>query len=706
MLLILAGVSIATLTGSNGIFNRVNDAKIETALGAVKEALKLEQGEKVIDNKNLTPEILLSEGKVSRTVQAGENSTYYMYYAIKENAYEGMQGLGKGNIASLKDVFLIDDNLNVKYISGNGKEYGDNLDNKVLGDETEIRFASKAFSEYISKISGVTEDEMKFKWMKNQTELKITDPSVDSLQDLVFFPNLTSLRLETLNLENLDGIENCVKLTSFFTFGTKIKDHMKLSILPILKQVYIASDVDFNNIIESLKLVETLRSFTMMAANDVKTTKRVSELNNGLESLTLRLNNIEKIEGLENKTNLRDLDLKNNKIQKIEGLENKTNLRDLDLKNNKIQKIEGLENCTNLKYLYLDSNKITKIENIEMLKDLNELFLSSNQLTDILNADKNDKLTYLNLLNNPNIKSNRNEYTEDENKRLDKIQEILTVRDGKIDIDADQLRLFSGYKTINLSSSDISTLEVLEGQTELEHLSLWACTNITLTDIKSQEILKSMKKLKTLNLSRTNVKDLTAINELKNLIKLTIDTKNNLDLSQMEDVISQVRIEGVIKQEDINSILKCDNQKITKLSFGGQITMLPDISVFPNLNTLILVGHQKISNFDIVSKCTNLVELNLINTNLHERMIDFSKLTKLTKLDLSNNALWSEDLEYLKVLKNNKNLSIDLKDNSIIDASALLELDESCYIDLRNNKNLSQESKDKLRLKFQNKLYI
>lgn len=107
-----------------------------------------------------------------------------------------------------------------------------------------------------------------------------------------------------------------------------------------------------------------------------------------------------------------------------------------------------------------------------------------------------------------------------------------------------------------------------------------------------------------------------------------------------------------------------------------------------------------------MSKCTNLVELNLINTNLHERMIDFSKLTKLTKLDLSNNALWSEDLEYLKVLKNNKNLSIDLKDNSIIDASALLELDESCYIDLRNNKNLSQESKDKLRLKFQNKLYI
>ncbi len=27
-----------------------------------------------------------------------------------------MQGLGKGNVANLRDVFLIDDKLNVKYI--------------------------------------------------------------------------------------------------------------------------------------------------------------------------------------------------------------------------------------------------------------------------------------------------------------------------------------------------------------------------------------------------------------------------------------------------------------------------------------------------------------------------------------------------------------------------------------------------------------
>jgi len=34
-------------------------------IGALKEALKLEQGEIVTNNKNLTPEILLEEGKLN-----------------------------------------------------------------------------------------------------------------------------------------------------------------------------------------------------------------------------------------------------------------------------------------------------------------------------------------------------------------------------------------------------------------------------------------------------------------------------------------------------------------------------------------------------------------------------------------------------------------------------------------------------------------
>ncbi len=76
VLLILASVSIAMLIGDNGILTRASDAKIETALGTVKEQIGLYQIENKMNNKEVTPENLLAEGKVSRTDQLGEADKY------------------------------------------------------------------------------------------------------------------------------------------------------------------------------------------------------------------------------------------------------------------------------------------------------------------------------------------------------------------------------------------------------------------------------------------------------------------------------------------------------------------------------------------------------------------------------------------------------------------------------------------------------
>ena len=47
-------------------------------------------------------------------------------------------------------------------------------------------------------------------------------------------------------------------------------------------------------------------------------------------------------------------------------------------------------------------------------------------------------------------------------------------------------------------------------------------------------------------------------------------------------------------------------------------------------------------------------------------------------------------------------ITIDLRNNSIIDATALLELKPSTKIDLSGNINLSQDSKNKLKERFGN----
>ncbi len=662
VLLILAGVSIAMLTGDNGILNQANDSKIETAVGTVKEQIKLLQGEKIIQEEKVTPETLLAEGKARRTVQVGENDKYYMYYALKENSLEGMQGLGKGDLTNLKDVFLIDDDFNVKYIASNGKEYGDQISKKILEDETEIRFSSKAFSEYISKISGVAEEEMKFKWMKNQTSLVIADPEVDSLQDLVFFPNLITLKIgndhsgkTAPNIVSLDGIENCTKLTNITIIYGPDKDYKALSKLKNLKNFIKYGGRDYEEIIRNLAV------------------------NNSIEGLTISGQDMRSMDLIKKLINLKSLTLNNCEIVKIEGLEKMKQLKSLSLETNKIKVIEGLENLINLEKLDLYNNKIVDITPISV----------------------NSSIKELNLLKNPDIDGNRNNYTGERLEALNKIGEILD-RGGIIYIDIGQIKLFNNYKELDLSYQGLETLEPLEGITELKKLDLPG-NRLTLEDVKSQEILKNIKNLEILNLNNNKITNIKVINQLNNLKHLYLLGNNNIiELKQIEDIISNLDVLQV-STESLKTILNCDVNKITTLNImGSQLTEIPDLSKLTKLSKLNIGTNPNISNFDILSKAINLTYLSMSNNNLHGRMIDFTKLINLVYLDLSNNTLWSEELENLKVLKNNTNLTINLSNNSIIDATALLELNPNTKINLTGNVNLSQESKDKLKERFGN----
>jgi len=662
VLLILAGVSIAMLTGDNGILNQANDSKIETAVGTVKEQIKLLQGEKIIQEEKVTPETLLAEGKARRTVQVGENDKYYMYYALKENSLEGMQGLGKGDLTNLKDVFLIDDDFNVKYIASNGKEYGDQISKKILEDETEIRFSSKAFSEYISKISGVAEGEMKFKWMKNQTSLVIADPEVDSLQDLAFFPNLITLKIgndhsgkTAPNIVSLEGIENCTKLTNITIIYGPDKDYKALSKLKNLKNFIKYGGRDYEEIIRNLAV------------------------NNSIEGLTISGQDMRSMDLIKKLINLKSLTLNNCEIVKIEGLEKMKQLKSLSLETNKIKVIEGLENLINLEKLDLYNNKIVDITPISV----------------------NSSIKELNLLKNPDMDGNRNNYTGERLEALNKIGEILD-RGGIIYIDIGQIKLFNNYKELDLSYQGLETLEPLEGITELKKLDLPG-NRLTLEDVKSQEILKNIKNLEILNLNNNKITNIKVINQLNNLKHLYLLGNNNIiELKQIEDIISNLDVLQV-STESLKTILNCDVNKITTLNImGSQLTEIPDLSKLTKLSKLNIGTNPNISNFDILSKAINLTYLSMSNNNLHGRMIDFTKLINLVYLDLSNNTLWSEELENLKVLKNNTNLTINLSNNSIIDATALLELNPNTKINLTGNVNLLQESKDKLKERFGN----
>ena len=284
-----------------------------------------------------------------------------------------------------------------------------------------------------------------------------------------------------------------------------------------------------------------------------------------------------------------------------------------DTENEIYEIIDALKECQNLKTVEFSNNNITSMKKFDELPDLTSLNLSSNKI-----------------------------------EKIDKIGEILT-KGGTINLDVDKLKLFTGYSQLVLSNQNLTTLEPLEGLTNLVSLNISNNPELTLEDEKSQNILKSMENLTTLNIYGCNITNIKCLNELKNLKTLLMNgNTNNANLKDIEDIISNLDALRV-NTETLKTINNCDINKITKLNIpNSSLKELPDLSKFIYLTVLRLDSNAQIQNFEMISEIESLQNLNLSSNELHGRMIDFSKLTNLTNLNLSNNLLWSEDLEKLK----------------------------------------------------------
>lgn len=175
--------------------------------------------------------------------------------------------------------------------------------------------------------------------------------------------------------------------------------------------------------------------------------------------------------------------------------------------------------------------------------------------------------------------------------------------------------------------------------------------------------------------------------------------KNDISLKDIEDIISNIKL-NVTSWKTLEN---CDPNKITKLSAAWYtIDAIPNLKKFDKLEEINL-EYCTISQKDSIRNINdteNLKRLTLSNCNLEEIPIDFSNLKSIQQINLSGNYITSKELSKLETLKDIKNLNIELRGNSIIDANSLLKLDSSSRIDLRNNVNLSQQSKDKLKEKF------
>ena len=208
--------------------------------------------------------------------------------------------------------------------------------------------------------------------------------------------------------------------------------------------------------------------------------------------------------------------------------------------NSNIENLEGFENLVNLESLEIENSKVNNLENIERLQKLNRIVMKSANISDITPLAYNKSLTSIDVRGNPNIDSNRENYTGQRLENLNKLSEILD-KGGTIYLDVDKLKLFSNYKNLNLSSQNLNDLSCIEGMYEIEILNL-SYNNISLQDDLSKNILSNMKNLKQINLLGNPIVSIKELNNLKKLETITIKENANINLKDIEDILSNVKL--------------------------------------------------------------------------------------------------------------------------------------------------------------------
>ena len=157
VLLILAGVSIAMLTGQNGILTQANNSKIEQSHGAVKEAISLAYNEWQIEintgsrTKLASTETVIINGEEEKA-KAGTEETFLQFLESKGYIKEGTtdilnvekltgskQALGNGTDTDIYKIEEQDGEYVVNYIDEkNGKRQIWNVKNETEQDQSNI----------------------------------------------------------------------------------------------------------------------------------------------------------------------------------------------------------------------------------------------------------------------------------------------------------------------------------------------------------------------------------------------------------------------------------------------------------------------------------------------------------------------------------------------------------------------------------------
>ena len=343
-----------------------------------------------------------------------------------------------------------------------------------------------------------------------------------SLQDLKYFPNLESLNLLSISIQDLKGINNCKNLKNLRVHECNGFSFAVLSREVPLQEVYIWCQQDVN--VKDLLGIDQLELLDIYCS-PLDGTEYLAELTS-LQHLGLYWSggsNLTDVEFLYQLPNLTFLSLGEDYVEDIAPISALTHLKSLYLSRGVLddQDMKNISRLTGLVHfgadaLGWDDGLQSPLEDLSFLRNLTDLEDISLEYCDVVIG----ALTPLENLDN--LRS-------------------LSLEGAFFTSDSDYgtLSKLTGLRELNLKGNSIVDMDIISKFTSLEILDL------SDTDQKDIHFLSNFPNMETLNLSENNVEDIQSLSKLVHLKALSLS--GNLSFSDL----TSLRYCGELEELDL-----------------------------------------------------------------------------------------------------------------------------------------------------------
>ena len=446
---------------------------------------------------------------------------------------------------------------------------------------------------------------------------------------------------------NLDKKNNDLKIASIYT--TKINERESLrywwNSMPSPWKDYFGKDLMVNDSIPLKSVMQInekdfIYAFPVLTEIDgetVVTDWKESLVKNGLDTLYKQLKTLSLTQNVD-VSGIRT-------ITTLEPIAELSELSVLNLSGTNVDDLIPLRNANKLKVLKLAETRIYDLSPLKYDLTIQELDVAHTDVDDLGILQTLNKIEKLNISNT----------------RVTKLKPVENCL-GLTHLIADGSKINqiqSLGKLENIVALDISNTSVKD-LTPISNLKSLQSLKISKTLVNNLEALREMENLKELYCSNTNIRDLSPLKSHRRLSKIYCDN-SRIDVNQASEFSKENPFTLVIYDtkaleqwwENLPIYWKAVFSKQLRLNDEPSTEQLHEVI---NMTDLDLSGNEFLQNLLPVSRLTNLVNLNISNTEI-TRLDPLYGMTNIENINLENTYI--SDLKPLSTMSSLKVLNIN-----------------------------------------------